>query len=415
MQVVVAVAQKHQTVGHSQPLSMATFFTPAGLRPSDEDMAFRRRAIELGEQFSKDVTCEEAIAEMVAKLVSEGLHCTLGSINEELVQILDNQLGGVDRSEVRVKILRIYHFLIWKTAGDQKWTLIRNPGECGTIPYLPHILLGNHMRMEAETVLSPRMALVEDGDLSREVIRAITNAEELPQISESGGGSSKPDPKDWTEISLMEFINGCLPDESRLTEERSQPITQVITSKERKLTWKEAQDSDNQRGEVLFASQVDQREGEDGKNYVRTKSDIRILYEMRPAKLKNMVLGFFASSYRKIKPGGHGFQSAKDRINPGTGVGPDSSEKLVGDDHLMAPQCMELTNGDVMVKRSGKSAVLHFLYDGKTRRHGNQVLWSSWMFLEKIRDQEVVESEVQRERRLEVFPMSKQEEEDDSD
>ena len=43
------------------------------------------------------------------------------------------------------------------------------------------------------------------------------------------------------------------------------------------------------------------------------------------------------------------------------------------------------------------------------------MLWSSWMFLEKIRDQEVVESEEQRERRLEVFPMSKQEEEDDSD
>ena len=119
MQVVVAVAKKHQTDGDSQPLSMATFFTPSGVRPSDVDMVFRRRAIELGKQFSNDVSCEEAIAEIVKKIVSEGLHCTLGSIDKELDKILESQIGGVDRSEVRVKVLRIYHHLIWKTAGDQ--------------------------------------------------------------------------------------------------------------------------------------------------------------------------------------------------------------------------------------------------------------------------------------------------------
>ena len=81
----------------------------------------------------------------------------------------------------------------------------------------------------------------------------------------------------------------------------------------------------------------------------------------------------------------------------------------------MAPQCMQLTNDDVMVKRSGKNAVLHFQYDGKTRRHGRQVLWSSWRFLEEIKDQDVAETEDQKERRLEVFPLSKEESEDDSD
>ena len=116
-----------------------------------------------------------------------------------------------------------------------------------------------------------------------------------------------------------------------------------------------------------------------------------------------------------MKPEGCGFQSARDKIDPDTGVGPDSLERVSGDEHLMAPQCMQLTNGDVMVKRVGKDAVLHFRYDGKTRRHGKQVLWSQWRFLEEIKGQDVVETEDQKERRLEVFPMSKEEEEDDSD
>ena len=216
------------------------------------------------------------------------------------------------------------------------------------------------------------------------------------------------------EVSLIEFINGCLPDEHCLTEQRSQPITQVITSKDRKLMWNAAQDRDNERGEVVFANQAEEGEEED-RNYVRTKSDVRILYEMRPPRLRNMVLGFFASNYRRIQPGGNGLQAAKDSIDPGTGLGPDSSDKVVGDEYLMAPQCMQLTNGDVMVKRSGKNAVLHLLHDGKARKHGNQLLWIPWQFLEDIREQDGDVTEEQNRRRLEVFPMSKEEQEDDSD
>ena len=83
----------------------------------------------------------------------------------------------------------MYHFLTWKTAGDQKWTLRRNPGECDIIPYLPHILLGNQMRMEAETVFGPRIIVVEEADLSREVIRAMNKSEELSVRSEPNGGN----------------------------------------------------------------------------------------------------------------------------------------------------------------------------------------------------------------------------------
>ena len=68
-----------------------------------------------------------------------------------------------------------------------------------------------------------------------------------------------------------------------------------------------------------------------------------------------------------------------------------------------------------MVKRLGKDAVLHLLSDGKTRRHGNQVLWSPWDFLEEIRDQDEDVTEEQKKRWLEVFPMAKEEEEDESD
>ena len=405
----MAVAKKHQSDGDAQPLSMATLFTPAGAQPSAEEVVFRRRAIEVGKQMSSEVRCEDAIVTIFKKLVSEGLYCAHGNIDNEVVQILDGQINE-ERSEERMKILHIYHYLMWKTAGDEKWTLRRNPGECNTIPYLPHILLGNHMKMEAETVVSMRTALVEDEELSSGVIRAIANA----VVSES---TSQPEfkPEDWVEVSLIEFINGCLPDEHCLTEQRSQPIIEVIASKERKLTWKEAQDSDNHRGEVIFASRAGEAEGVDRKYYVRTKSDIRTLYEMRPPMLKNMVLGFFASAYRRIQAGGCGLQAAKDRIDPGTGLGPDSSDKLVGDEHLMAPQCMQLTNGVVMVKRSGKNAVLHLQYDGKARRHGNQLLWSPWQFLEEIRDQDQEVTEEQKRRRLQVFPMSKEEQEDDSD
>ena len=409
---MVAVAKRHQSDGDSQPLSMATLFTPAGVQPSVEEMVFRRRAIEVGKQVSSEVRCEEAIVEIFKMFASEGLYCRPADIDDEWVHMLNSQIGE-DRSEEREKALRIYHYLMWKTAGDQKWTLRRNPGECDTIPYLPRILLGNHMKMEAETVLNMRTAQVEDKELSSGLIKAISNAE-APHCD-----NSKPDFKaeDWVEVTLIEFINGCSPDEHRLTEERSQSIIQVITSKERKLTWKEAQDGDTQRGEVIFANQGGREEDDDTKHYVRTKSDVRTLYEMRPLRLRNMMLGQFASEYRRIQPGGCGLQSAKDKIDPGTGVGPDSSVKVVGDEHLMAPQCMQLTNEDIMVQRSAKKAILHLLHDGKTRRHGSQLLWSPWQFLEQIGDenQDQDETREQKNRRLEIFPMSKEEEEDDSD
>ena len=43
-----------------------------------------------------------------------------------------------------------------------------------------------------------------------------------------------------------------------------------------------------------------------------------------------MVLGQFASDYRKIKAGGCGFESALEKIDPETGVGPASATPVAG-------------------------------------------------------------------------------------
>ena len=72
----------------------------------------------------------------------------------------------------------------------------------------------------------------------------------------------------------------------------------------------------------MFASQAgvgdDTNQGgeeDNRKYYVRAKSDVRILYEMRLPRMKNMAFGFFARRYRKIKASGNGYQVTKDRID----------------------------------------------------------------------------------------------------
>ena len=97
---MVAVAKKHQSDGDAQPLSMATLFTPAGAQPSAEEMVFRRRAIEVGKQVSSEVRCEEAIVDIFKRVASEGLHCRHADIEDEVVHMLNSQIGE-DRSEER--------------------------------------------------------------------------------------------------------------------------------------------------------------------------------------------------------------------------------------------------------------------------------------------------------------------------
>ena len=123
--------------------------------------------------------------------------------------------------------------------------------------------------------------------------------------------------------------------------------------------------------------------------------------------MRGMRLGQFASEYREIQPGGNGLESAKNKINTQTDVGPDSDGRVIGMGNLAAPQCLKLSNGTVMQRRAGQPAVLHLLYSGTPGRFGHQLLWEPWQYLEDVTgndgDEETVE---QKNSRIALFPMS---------
>ena len=107
-------------------------------------------------------------------------------------------------------------------------------------------------------------------------------------------------------------------------------------------------------------------------------------------------------------------QTAKEKIDPTTGLGPDSTDMVVGTRNTSAPQCMQLKNDEIMVRRGGQKAVLHLQYSGKTSKHGNQLLWSCWQHLEEVTGvQAEEETAEQRSIRLEIFPKSVFQQDDD--
>ena len=258
----------------------------------------------------------------------------------------------------------------------------------------------------AEIVMGQKTPEIDEPELSSDVTSAITRHAEPQSNSNSDDVDSESlfIPQDWTEVSLLEFINACLPEVDSLVGPRSQPICQVITSKERKLTWKEAQESDNLNGDEIFESVNSEEDGQSKKTYVRTKSDIRILYELRPDRLAGMTLGQFASEYRRLQPGGNGLQKAKDMIDHFTNLGPDTAHLVAGVANLMAPQYMKLKNEEIMVRRTGRKAVLQLLFSGKEGKYGAHLLWTPWRFLDEVNGDE--EDEETKKRRLKIFPMS---------
>ena len=405
----MSLAKKHQCCGSPQPLSMATMYTPSDIRPTAQDLLFRRRAVELSQQYNSDESCEEAIVGMVNILAYEGLHCNYRDVNKDFANLVEDQMTNVERGEEKKQLLLIYHYLIWKTAATKSWTIPRNPGQCSTIPYLPSLLQANLGKIVAETAMGQRTSDVADLELSSDVMSVIKCdiSNQMNTETETIDDGSKPMfiPQDWKEVNILEFINASLPEDESLLGPRSQPVCHVITSKERTLTWKEAQDSDVVNGDELFAN-----EGEDGaeednpKLYVRSKNDIRALYEMRP--LRQMTLGQFASEYRRLKPSGHGYQKAKDMIDSKTGLGPETTQKVAGFENIMAPQCMRLKNEDIMVRRSGQKAVLQLKHSGKLKKFGNQLLWTHWKYLEDVKEDKNEDDEELKRKRLEIFPKS---------
>ena len=67
---------------------------------------------------------------------------------------------------------------------------------------------------------------------------------------------------------------------------------------------------------------------------------------------------------------------------------------------------MRLRHGTVMVKRKGVNAVPHLLYSGAVNRFSNMLLLQPWRELETIQcGQEDLETDQQRQKRLDLFPM----------
>ena len=386
MQEIVSLAREHQNNGPLQPLSMVSMFTPRTVAGTSEEIYFRRRAVELAEELDSEVLWEDAVVTVVGQLVQEGLCVRISDINEDVVSVIVNQIGDFGRSRERTALIIIYHYLIWKTAGEQTWTLPRNIGDQRVIPYPPRLLQVTRMTVKAETCINGESSSFQQSTLRQDLAKLVEDSDS------------------WKEVSLLEFVNACMPEESRLVGPRSQPVTQVIIQNERTVTWRDAQDNDCQKGEEVFRDDADV---DPQKYYVRTEGDVRKLYEHRPARVKDMPLGQLASEYRKIQEGGNGLESAREKIDPETGVGPASISPVVGTEDQMAPICMQLTNGTIMQKRSGPKAILHLLYSGAPGKHGNQLLWSPWQYLENVgREQQEEETDLQKERRLAVFPMS---------
>ena len=129
LQEIVLLAREHQNEGLLQPLSLVTMFTPQTVVGTKEEMYFRRRAMELSEEMDCEVLWEDAVVKVVMQLVREGLYVNISDINEDITTVISDQIGEYGRSSNRTMLIIIYHFLIWKTAGEQTWTLPRNIGE----------------------------------------------------------------------------------------------------------------------------------------------------------------------------------------------------------------------------------------------------------------------------------------------
>ena len=303
-------------------------------------------------------------------------------ISPELTEIIEGQ----QYEAIENSILK-YHNLIWRTAGSQACTLPRACGECYVTPYIPVILEATQMYMRADIVINGESRTTEIHELKNDIASCLSDPE------------GEFTPETWREISALDFIHSSLPNECKISGLTGQSIVPVITSRNSDLIWREAVDSDNQKGEEIFTSTAE-------KEYVRTDGDIRKLYEMRPAPMEQMTLGQFASEYRLLYPSDCGYEAAKSTIDEQTKLGPNSGQLIAGTLNLWAPQSMMLINRGIMKKRD-KKAALSLPDKGKRNKYATMLLWSPWTELEGVNgEQDEDETELQKESRLGVFPKS---------
>ena len=403
-EVIEALVRKHQMEGEPKPLSLLTMYTPAGLEVATEEQFLRERAIQLGNAVSPDMDGVGAIVEIMRVLRSEGIgDCGSFDLDDGRIIRDDLQPFFTHDSSINEDLL-LYHILIFKTGGNRMWTMARDPGETRIDSYLPDLLDASGLHMSAEISSSGDDFLMPgEGCVSEELKRHLISEESSDGEESERGEPMKliPSTEDWKEISLLEFVNATLPADkvAPARGSTSQPTIPVVISKDRKLTWRMAVDSDNHSGDNVFEVDGDSK-------YVRTATDVRVLYEKRPARMDNMCLGQFASEYILLQPSRKGFEKATSSIDEDTQVGADS-ESFVAGTGLAAPETMKLADGRIMKRRQDGKAVPLLLHSGTISRHGNQLLFCPWRHLEEVTGaQEEEETDDQRIRRLEIFPCS---------
>ncbi len=379
---VVAMARMHQ-LGKSQPLSLISMHTPNnGLNVSLGEKNLRDRAVQLSVNYTENMNTEKAILEIANVLVNEGLNSLvmddmkLTEINSQLEMHMDHP--------VNMDLIR-YHYLIWKTAGNASWTLMRKCGESKVIPYHPKLLLAVNLETFAEICIHGESLQPKEQTLRSEIATLV------------------PDPSAWKEISFLEFVNGTLPPKKYNTVQgpANQVTVPVLTIKDRSLSWRTMRDSDNETGEEVFVNQMNSM-------YTRTDGDIRKLYEDRPPGVEMMLLGQFISEYWKVKQGENSYVTALNTVNRDTGLGPDSHEIIVGTDRTPAPQCM-LLKGDILMKRRshGKKAIPNLINSPIVDHYVSQLLWTNWRRLELVDGEQIeIETLEQKQSRINIFPMS---------
>ena len=395
-EVLEQLARDHQMRGKPRPLSLLTMFTPSGIQVSDEERFLRERAVQLGETRGLEVECVDAVVEIVEVLLNEGLN-SIAFEADDARRLRDDLRPFLNQDLEINKALLLYHILIWKTGGEGVWTMARDPGEMRVEGYLPNILDACGLPMSAEICSSDGdFSLPQDEALGEDLTRLLM-AEEADEVSENSCI------EDWQEISLLNFVNSTLPPDkvATLRGSSSQPVVPVVTSKDRVLTWRKALDSDNHSGDSVF--EVDGSES----MFVRSNTDVRVVFEKLPESMKIMCLAQLLKEYHLLHPSKNGYEKARSSIDEETQVGPDSNGLIAGTD-VAAPQTIKLTDGRIMKRRCrGAFAVPLLLHSGTISKHGNQLLFQPWRYLEDVSGiQDEEETQSQRNRRLQIFPSS---------
>ena len=376
------LASKHQTGSEPQPLSLIDIYSREGIA-GDDEMLLRVRAAELGDSFGEDVDTYEAIQNICQTLMQEGFDRI--SAEYGITEYVEERLAAIFEPGVVLDSPMVhYHCLLMRTGGKDMWTLRRDTGESRVRPYIPLLLWACDNKMSAEVCFN-----------GEEIVREhVGLAEGLPFHFQ----------ENWKEISVLEFLNGTMPSKApKLKAQSSQSIVDVLVERNESLKWWAAKDQDEE-GDVFL--------NRDGKPYTRTTGDVRVAYEGRPDAANSMCLLQFASQYRVIKQNREkqkqeAYEKTVGEIDPNSNVGPGSSDSIAGDYNSVAPTSMRLRDGRIMVKRQGTNAVPRLLYSGAVNKYTNMLLFEPWRELEAIRcAQGDLETGQQRQRRLELFPLS---------